>query len=145
MVGTRKSIVAAALVGATSITLATGGVAGAATTLNATLSGKAEVPQAANGSGSARITLRGKKSQICFDITLRNVGTVMAGHIHKGGKTTAGPIIVPLFAKATTKPSGCASAKKSVIRAIKRHPGSYYVNVHNAQFPAGAARGQLHR
>jgi hypothetical protein len=27
--------------------------------------------------------------------------------------------------------------------AILKHPAAYYVNVHNADFPAGAARGQL--
>jgi hypothetical protein len=145
MAGIRRSIVVAALVGAVSITLGTGAVAGAATKLTANLSGKKEVPPAANGTGTAHITLRGRKRQVCFDITLRNVGTVMQGHIHKGGKSTAGPIVVPLFDEPTTSPSGCVSAKRRVIRAIRRHPRRYYVNVHTAEFPAGAARGQLHR
>jgi len=144
MAGTRRSIAVAALASAT-LTLGTAEVAGAATTLTAHLSGKAEVPQAGNGSGSARITLKGRKRRVCFSITLKNVGTAMAGHIHKGGKTVAGPIVVPLFAEPTTEPSGCVSAKRSVIRAIKRHPRRYYVNVHTAQYPGGAARGQLHR
>jgi hypothetical protein len=144
MLGTRRSIVVAALVSAAGFTLVTGGVAAAATTLTASLSGAAEVPAAGDGTGSARITLKGRKRQICFNITLKNVGSVAAGHIHKGGKTVAGPIAVPLFDEPTTKPSGCVSAQRSVIRAIKRHPRRYYVNVHNARYPAGAARGQLH-
>jgi hypothetical protein len=145
MFRTRRSIVVAALVGAAGITLGTGGVAGAATILTASLSGQAEVPPAGNGTGSARITLKGKRGQICYSITLQGVGSVAAGHIHKGGKTVAGPITVPLFDQPTTKPSGCVSAKRSVIRAIRLHPRRYYVNVHNAKYPAGAARGQLHR
>jgi hypothetical protein len=145
MLRTRKSIVAAALVGAVGMTLATGGTAGAATTLKASLSGKKEVPQAADGSGSARITLRARKRQVCFDITLKNVGTTVMGHIHKGGKSVAGPIVVPLYDSPETQPSGCVSAKRKLISAIKRHPRRYYVNVHTAEFPAGAARGQLHR
>jgi hypothetical protein len=144
MAGTRRSIVVAALATA-AVTLGTAGAAGASTTLTAHLSGKAEVPEAGNGSGSARITLKGRKRQVCYSITLKNVGTVMAGHIHKGGKTVAGPIVVPLFAEPETQPSGCVSAKRSLIRAIKLHPRRYYVNVHNAPYPAGAARGQLHR
>jgi CHRD domain len=123
---------------------ASAAIAGAATTLHATLSGKKEVPKAGNGTGSAKLTLDAKKGRVCYTIKLKHVGTVMAGHIHKGGKTTAGAISVPLFAKATKQPKGCASAKKSVIKAIIKKPGAYYVNVHNAKYPAGAARGQLH-
>jgi hypothetical protein len=145
MARTRRSIAAAALVAAAAVALGTGGSAAAATTLNAHLSGTAEIPQAGNGTGTAVITLKGRKRQICFDITLKNVGTVAAGHIHKGGRTTAGPIVVPLFDELTTHPSGCVSAKRRVIRRIRNHPRRYYVNVHNAQYPAGAARGQLHR
>jgi hypothetical protein len=124
--------------------LATTALAGAATTLHATLSGKKEVPKAGNGKGTARLTLDAKKGRVCFRIKLKHVGTVMAGHIHKGGRKTAGPIIVPLFASATKQPKGCASASKATIRAIIKKPGAYYVNVHSAKFPAGAARGQLH-
>src|SRR4051812_11702189 len=124
--------------------LASTALAGAATTLHAGLSGKKEVPKAGNGRGTARLTLDAKKGRICFRIKLKHVGTVMMGHIHKGGKSTAGPIVVPLFGTATKQPKGCTSAKKSVIRAIVKKPGAYYVNVHTAKFPAGAARGQLH-
>jgi hypothetical protein len=124
--------------------LASTALAGAATTLHATLSGKKEVPRAGNGTGTARLTLDAKKGRICFRIKLKHVGTVMAGHIHKGGKKVAGPITVPLFASATRQPKGCTSASKATIRAIIRKPGAYYVNVHTAKFPAGAARGQLH-
>lgn len=140
----RNSVVAVALAGAVGIGLATGGAAEAATTLNATLSGKAEVPKAGNGGGSARLTLDAKKGRICYRITLKRVGTTAAGHIHKGSKSTAGPIVVPLFAKPTKQPKGCVSAKKSAIADIQRHPSRYYVNVHTAKYPAGAARGQLH-
>jgi hypothetical protein len=124
--------------------LASTALAGAATTLHATLSGKKEVPKAGNGTGTARLTLDAKKGRVCFRIKLKHVGTVQAGHIHKGGKKVAGPISVPLFASATRQPKGCASASKRTIRAIIRKPGAYYVNVHTAKYPAGAARGQLH-
>ena len=124
--------------------LASAALAGAATTLHATLSGKKEVPKAGNGTGTAKLTLDAKKGRVCYTIKLKHVGTVMAGHIHKGGKKVAGPIIVPLFANATKQPKGCTKASKSVIRAIIKKPSAYYVNVHTAKFPAGAARGQLH-
>jgi hypothetical protein len=139
---TRSSILAVALavVALAPVTAATA----ATTTLHATLTGKGEVPKAGNGNGTARITLDDAKGQICYRITLKGVGTAMAGHIHKGGKTVAGPVFVPLFAKATKQPKGCVKAKKSAIKAIRKNPSGYYVNVHTAKYPAGAARGQLH-
>jgi hypothetical protein len=144
MARTRSSVAALALMGALGAGLTFGAVAEGATTLHATLSGKKEVPQAGNGSGTASITLKPAKGRVCFNITLRRVGTAMMGHIHKGGPGVAGPIVVPLFAAPTRHPRGCTSAPRATIRAIARHPRRYYVNVHTAEFPAGAARGQLH-
>jgi hypothetical protein len=141
----RKSLATLIAVGALASALVTAGAASAATKLTASLSGAKEVPKAGNGRGTARLTLNAKKGTVCFNITLTGVGTAMAGHIHKGGKTVAGPIAVPLFAQPTTHPKGCAPAAKSLIRAISKHPRRYYVNVHTQQYPGGAARGQLRR
>jgi hypothetical protein len=58
--------------------------------------------------------------------------------------TSSGPIVVPLAAPdATGVSSGCVSADPELIKAIRQNPEAYYVNVHNADFPAGALRGQL--
>jgi hypothetical protein len=139
-----RNIILAVVVGVVVLALGLGGVAGAATTLHATLSGKKEHPKAGAGSGSARLTLSTKTGKICYTITVKHVGTMAAGHIHKGSKSQAGPVVVPLFGTPTKTPKGCVKAKKSLVRAIVAHPGRYYVNVHTAKFPAGAARGQLH-
>jgi hypothetical protein len=39
--------------------------------------------------------------------------------------------------------SSCAIASRTLVRAILADPASYYVNVHTAEFPAGAMRAQL--
>jgi CHRD domain len=39
--------------------------------------------------------------------------------------------------------AGCTDVSRSLIRQIRRNPGRFYVNVHTADFPDGAVRGQL--
>jgi hypothetical protein len=39
--------------------------------------------------------------------------------------------------------STCATVEAALMQELLNNPGSYYVNVHNADFPDGAARGQL--
>ncbi|MBI2861424.1 MAG: CHRD domain-containing protein, partial [Chloroflexi bacterium] len=51
---------------------------------------------------------------------------------------------VPLSPPTTGSFSGCAEGvDPALIQAIITSPENYYVNVHNAEFPAGAVRGQL--
>ena len=133
--------VAAALIAALGLAPGTA----AAKTLRATMNGDREVPKGdPDGRGTARITTDRARGRVCYRITLSRVGTVAAGHIHKGRSGKAGPIVVAFFAKATSRPRGCVNGvRKSLIRDIDRNPGNYYVNVHNQRHPAGAVRGQL--
>jgi len=109
--------------------------------LHATLTGKAETPKGdPDGSGTAEVKING--TQVCWEIHATKVGTLMAAHIHKGNPGAAGPVVVP-FGK-TYKSKGCTTASRSLTAAILRNPGAYYVNVHNAKYPGGALRGQLH-
>jgi hypothetical protein len=142
---TRSSVLAVVLVAALGSTVGVSTAAGKKVVLKAKLSAKKETDQAANGRGKARITLNTKTDRVCFKIKVRRVGTMAMGHIHSGRKGVAGPVFVLLFDQPTKKPKGCVTAEKSQVRAIRRHPTRFYVNVHTQQFPAGAARGQLHR
>jgi len=135
----------AVLAVALAVPLAAPGTALAAKTLRASMTGAAEVPRGdADGRGRARITTDRERGRVCYRITLSKVGTVAAGHIHKGAAGTAGPIVVGFFATPTRRPSGCVTGvSKKLIADIERNPGRYYVNVHNQRHPAGAVRGQL--
>ncbi len=108
--------------------------------LHATLTGSAETPKGdPDGRGTAEITITGRR--VCWEITVSKVQTILAAHIHKGGPGIAGPVVVP-FGK-TFKSKGCTTTTAAIAAAIVRSPSAYYVNVHNAKYPAGALRGQL--
>lgn len=113
--------------------------------LTATLTGAAEVPGPgdADGAGTAKITLNPGKGQICYELTVSNIGAATAAHIHSGDATVAGPVLVGLETPATGSSKGCVDLDKDKVKDIIQNPANYYVNVHNAEFPDGAVRGQL--
>jgi hypothetical protein len=120
------------------------------TTLRATLSGANEAPTAGDpdGSGSATVRINRSKRTACFTIRMSGIAGSAAAHIHRGATGTAGPVVVLFFGTQSTKTTrkGCArKVKSTLLRSIVRNPGRYYVNVHNADFPNGAIRGQLRK
>jgi len=100
----------------------------------------------ADGSGQARITVNYGQREVCWESSVSNIVLpATASHIHKAGRSIRGPIVLPLSAPGTSgTASGCASGVDPVLlKDILQNPASYYVNVHTADFPAGAIRGQL--
>jgi hypothetical protein len=112
--------------------------------LSTSLSGAAEVPGPGDpdGTGMAHITLNQGQGQICFDITVENIEPATAAHIHLGDADESGPVVVN-FMIDTNGLSGCVHADAQLIKQIRQNPDAYYVNVHNAEYPGGAVRGQL--
>lgn len=110
----------------------------------APLSGKAEVPAGdPDGGGIAQIRLKPATNQVCFTIRVKRILPATGAHIHKAPKGQNGPVVVNLAPPTTGKSTGCSESDIATIREIQRHPRRYYVNVHNAQYPDGAVRGQL--
>jgi hypothetical protein len=119
------------------------GAAAGGRPLTADLSGANEVPPAdPAGTGFARVTLNPGRETVCFDIVVENIAPAAAAHIHRGGAGVNGPVVVN-FDVPTNGLSGCVSADRELIKEIMKDPAGFYVNVHNAEFPAGAVRGQL--
>jgi hypothetical protein len=110
-----------------------------------TLMGNAEVPGPGDkdGRGTATITLNPDKGEVCYSLTVANIQEATAAHIHEGAAGKAGAVKVQLEAPKTGTVMGCKQAEAALIEAIMQHPANYYVNVHNAEFPQGAVRGQL--
>ena len=114
--------------------------------LKATLTGAAEVPGPGDpdGRGRAVIRLNQGQGEVCFELTVSNIAAANAAHIHSGASNAAGPVVVTLTPPPTEVSSkGCVSASADLIKDIRQNPGNFYVNVHNADFPDGAVRGQL--
>jgi hypothetical protein len=120
--------------------------AGATTTttqLTAQLSGANEVPPAdPNGTGEAHVFgAAGHPNKLCFVLFVDQIGTPTASHIHRGAVGVVGPVKVPFKTPADGDSAGCVNTPLAA--RILANPQNWYVNVHNAQFPNGAIRGQL--
>jgi len=107
--------------------------------LGAVLVGGNEVSGPGDTDGFGLADVRVKRSGVCWRITASGVEPIAAGHIHAGPEGVAGPVVVPLDPYR----AGCADVQPRLARFIRQHPGQFYVNLHNADFPAGAIRGQL--
>jgi hypothetical protein len=94
-----------------------------------------------DGSGTARLTINPGLGEVCWTIEVAGVEPITAAHIHIGPTTEAGPVVVPL----NPYTGGCTDIDRDLALAIILDPSGYYVNVHNAPYPAGALRGQLDR
>jgi hypothetical protein len=115
--------------------------------MTASLTGAQEVPGPgdSDGSGTAEITIVDATDNICFDLNVRNIAPATAAHIHRGMRGEAGPPVVTLEAPTDGGAEGCISAPGALADEIEANPAAFYVNVHNAEFPNGAVRGQLGR
>jgi hypothetical protein len=133
------------LVGAVAVAGTAGAVQAQGRTLSTTLTGAAEVPGPGDpdGSGTATLTVNPGLGQICYELTVSGIAPATAAHIHVGAVGVAGPVVVPLDPPTDGTSSGCAEVSRELALAILISPSDYYVNVHNAEFPAGAVRGQL--
>lgn len=112
--------------------------------LTAELTGAAEAPGPGDpdGSGSAVVALNQGQGIVCFEITVADIATPTASHIHKAPAGMPGGVVLS-FDVPSNGLSGCVDADAALIKDIRQHPSEYYVNVHNADYPPGAVRGQL--
>lgn len=111
----------------------------------ANLSGGQEVPGPGDpdATGAAIITLYPGAGRVCADISLARVGEPMMAHIHAGRAGVVGPHVIDLTSAVTGGARCTSGVSPTLIEKIQRHPARYYVNVHTADYPDGAVRGQL--
>ncbi|WP_433327320.1 CHRD domain-containing protein [Spirillospora sp. CA-294931] len=128
---------------------------GTVTYLAASLQGRNEVP-AADGSavgdrdGRAHAVLRIQGDRVWYALRWQNIAAPTAGHIHLGARGVNGAVKVPFFAgtlpgSARAVAGSVQVTDKETLKQIKDNANGFYANLHTADFPGGAVRGQLHR
>lgn len=105
---------------------------------------------------------------ICYLIEVEGIGELheapgngRMAHIHRGVRGSNGPVVVTVawpqdgrsadcIAESRILPSGApafardgAGVPLTTAVEILTNPEQFYINVHNAEYPAGAVRGQL--
>lgn len=108
------------------------------------LTGEEEAPGPGDpdGYGTAWLTLNQGQGEISYKITYANIATPRFAHIHIAPVGSPGPVVVPLQVVDGII-EGTATVDKELVKDIRQNPEKYYLNVHNADYPAGAIRGQL--
>jgi hypothetical protein len=98
-----------------------------------------------NANGTAVVRIRKDAGVVCYRLHAQSITLpAVAAHIHRGGPTANGPVVVPFQAPAANGESdGCAQAQAAIIDEILGNPANFYVNVHTQEHPAGAMRAQL--
>ena len=115
-------------------------------TFGTAMTGAAEFPAGSgspDGSGVAAITVNG--STVTFSILVKGISTPTLAHIHKAPLGASGSVVIDFHAPVFTNgfATGTATGSAGDIADLLANPSSYYVNVHTAEFPQGALRGQL--
>lgn len=123
----------------------TGSTAGGVYSLSTALRGDNENPPGdSDGFGFAKITVFPDTGEICFSLSVARVDPLTSAHIHRGSLNEAEPVVVDLDGVGSDGLTrGCKSVDLAILREILVTPGDFYVNVHNAEYPDGALRGQL--
>jgi hypothetical protein len=136
----RSTIIAASGV----LALTTLGLATATAAPASPLNGDQETA-AADPDGHGFFTYSIDGTTFCWTLSWQDIATPTAAHVHVGARNIAGPVVIPLDVDGLPGPdrSGCTTISAELAAAISANPKGYYANVHNADFPAGAIRGQL--
>jgi len=111
--------------------------------LVATLSGAEEVkPGKPDGTGGFKVELDPDTNDFCYSLWGDNIGTPTMAHLHSGVAGVNGPLVVTLDVTGK-EDDACIAVDKEKLDPIVATPSAFYINIHTAEFPDGAVRGQL--
>jgi hypothetical protein len=109
-----------------------------------------EVPSSSSMAwGNAQIKISDDNTTVDFKIKVVNPANeaFFAGHIHRAPKGVAGPIVVHFNLTPSSDDHiewrGTVPVDPATAQQIRETPENFYINLHTAQVPTGAIRGQL--
>ncbi|MEV2253071.1 CHRD domain-containing protein [Streptomyces sp. NPDC050147] len=121
-------------------------------------------PAVGDKDGRALEFIKVEGDKVSVSVKWRGTGKPTALHIHQGAKGTNGGVKVDFTellgkseSESESKGKGKGKGKSRLLTGtvkvddaallgqLKADPGSFYANLHTAEFPGGAVRGQLHK
>ncbi|PAZ17564.1 hypothetical protein CLM62_02270 [Streptomyces sp. SA15] len=120
------------------------------TILAAGLRGANEV-SAGDRDGAALQFVKVDGDKVSVAVQWRGTDKPTALHIHQGAKGTNGDVKIDFTKLLGGKGKGRSVTgtvevkDAALLDALKTDPNSFYANLHTAEFPGGAVRGQLHK
>ncbi len=129
--------------GAAALALAPVAAAAETVVLTATLAGANETGGGApEGNGAFRVEINTETGDFCYTLYGEKIAAPTMAHVHTGATGVNGGPVITL--DVTGKGSDmCIAVEPEKLKPIVANPAGYYVNIHTADFPAGAVRGQL--
>lgn len=127
---------------------ASAGRPGTGTIREAELTGAEVVPAPGdpNGTGMARMIFYPQKNKICYRVTVSGIQTATRAHLHMGDAGEEGGMVkLNLIPPRNSARECIRGLGERFIKKISHNSSSYYVDVHNNEYPDGALRGQLAR
>lgn len=101
----------------------------------------------------------GDPATLCYVLIVKKIGELSMdpgggrqAHIHVAPRGVNGPIVANLAWPQNGQAADCLTEGEAgkfpgnppgIVQRILTNPTDFYVNVHNAEYPAGAVRGQL--
>ncbi|WP_265528869.1 CHRD domain-containing protein [Sphingomicrobium marinum] len=105
----------------------------------------AEVPGGGDPDGYARaeVTISDNFDRICWEIDEVRGVVPTSAHIHMGARGTNGPVVMALEGEDGSW-TACRDGGEWRENRIEGNPSMFYVQIHTAEYPNGAIRGQLY-
>ncbi|MEO7570135.1 MAG: CHRD domain-containing protein [Croceibacterium sp.] len=92
-----------------------------------------------DGTGSFKVEIDAATGDFCYSLSGTGIARPTMAHVHSGAAGTDGPPVVTIEVAQDM----CQAVEPAALKPILAAPGNFYVNIHTADYPKGAIRGQL--